>query len=419
MTPPRALPLFLAAGAAFAARRAARRRIADSPLWPLPALTEPVSGRDRPGRGTTVTRRVVVAGRTVPAEGVVRLRLEPVPGGPALPPWEPGAHIDLVLPSGRIRQYSLCGDPADRSGYTVAVRLIGASDGGRGGSREVHDVLTEGAEAGLRGPRNRFPLVAADSYLFVAGGIGITPLLPMLRAAAAAGADWRLLYCGRRRAAMPFLDEIEGMAECAASTEFRESAEFAARTGGDGHAVTGTGTGTGTETGWNGPAHRGARTRADGSRHRVAVAAGDGTGRAGLGFLASVAPETAVYCCGPEELADAVAALLPAGRTPHRERFTAAAPGAAAAGDTAFDVELARSGRTVRVEPGRSVLDAVRTVLPELPYSCRRGFCGTCAQRVLAGEVDHRDTLLADAEREGAMLLCVSRCHGTALTLDL
>ncbi|KOX20183.1 MULTISPECIES: PDR/VanB family oxidoreductase [unclassified Streptomyces] len=345
----------LTAGAALLVRRAVRGRMSTAPLWPMPALDEPVSGR---GRGRTVPRKVLVTGRATPAEGVVELRLE----GAGLPVWQPGAHIDLVLPSGLVRQYSLCGDPADPGAYTVATRLIEAGQGGRGGSREVHDQLHEGVEVEIRGPRNRFPLVDAPAYVFVAGGIGITPLLPMLRAAEAAGADWRLLHCGRSRATMPYLAETEAL-------------------GGG----------------------------------RTTVVAQDESGLPDLGFLGDLPEGTVVYCCGPDGLMDAVGAAMPEGRAPRLERFSASAP----TGGDAFEVELRRSGRTVAVAAGRSLLDAVRAELPDVPYSCRQGFCGTCRQRVLAGEIDHRDELLTDAERDDSMLICVSRCAGKRLVLDL
>ncbi|MET8507276.1 PDR/VanB family oxidoreductase [Streptomyces sp. NPDC004787] len=345
----------LAAGAALLAKRALRRRIDASPLWPMPALEVPVSGR---GRQATVTRHVVVAARTEPAEGVVELRLE----GSGLPAWQPGAHIDLVLPSGTVRQYSLCGDPAEPDVYTVATRLIELEQGGRGGSREVHEQLHVGTEIEIRGPRNRFPLAPAPSYVFVAGGIGITPVLPMLRAAEAAGAEWRLLHCGRSRATMPYLDEVE-------------------RLGGG----------------------------------RTTVVAEDTDGRPDLGFLAGLPAETEVYCCGPEGLMEAVAAALPEGRVPHLERFSAAR----AEGGAPFEVELRRTGRTLTVAADQSVLSAVREAVPGVLYSCQQGFCGTCQQRVLEGEVDHRDELLTDAERADSMLICVSRCAGRRLVLDL
>ncbi|GEB56606.1 PDR/VanB family oxidoreductase [Streptomyces gardneri] len=349
---PRFTTVALAAGAALLVRHAVRSRMSTAPLWPMPALDVPVSGF---GRGSTVPRRVLVTGRSTPAEGVVELRLE----GAGLPAWQPGAHVDLVLPSGLVRQYSLCGDPADPSSYTVATRLI---EDGRGGSREVHEQLHEGTEVEIRGPRNRFPLVGAPAYVFVAGGIGITPVLPMVRAAESSGADWRLVYCGRSRATMPYLDEVE-------------------RLGGD----------------------------------RVTVVAEDESGFPELDFLAHVPAETAVYCCGPDGLMDAVGAAMPEGRAPRLERFSAAAP----TGGTAFEVELRRSGRTVTVAADRTVLEAVREEVPGLMYSCRQGFCGTCRQQVLEGEVDHRDELLTDAERDGSMLICVSRCTGKRLVLDL
>ncbi|MGQ4385083.1 PDR/VanB family oxidoreductase [Streptomyces sp. SAS_270] len=331
-----------------------RRRIAASPLWPLPALDEPVSGQPR-----SRALRLLVARHEKVAEGVVQLRLE----GRDLPRWEPGAHLDLVLPSGLVRQYSLCGDPEDTSSYTVATRLVAGSEGGRGGSREVHEQLREGMEVEVRGPRNRFPLAPAPSYVFVAGGIGITPVLAMVRSLQQ-GVEWRLLYGGRTRASMPFLEEIEKL---------------------------------------------------DGSR--VTVVAQDEDGLPDLDALFTGVPEgTAVYCCGPEGLMDAVAARLPDGAALHLERFS---PHTSTEGNSAFEVELRRSGRTVAVPAGSTVLAAVRAELPDTLYSCEQGFCGTCQQRVLDGEIDHRDELLTDAERDDSMLICVSRALGERIVLDM
>ncbi|MFE7934242.1 PDR/VanB family oxidoreductase [Streptomyces sp. NPDC057456] len=341
---PKPLTAVAVAGAALLVRRAMRRRIQVSPLWPMPALAEPVSGRPR----SRALRLLVAARRTV-AEGVVELRLE----GRELPRWEPGAHLDLVLPSGLVRQYSLCGDPEDTSSYTVATRLV---TDGRGGSREVHEQLREGTEVEVRGPRNRFPLVEAPSYVFVAGGIGITPILPMLRALAA-GAEWRLLHAGRTRASMPFLEEVAAL----------------------------------------------------GGQDRVTVV----EGRAELDALLTDLPEgTAVYCCGPEGLMTAVEERVPHVRL---ERFTART---VRDGDP-FEVELRRTGRVVTVAADSTVLAAVRAELPDTLYSCEQGFCGTCQQRVLAGEVEHRDELLTDAERDDSMLICVSRSRGERLVLDM
>ncbi|MBV7694754.1 PDR/VanB family oxidoreductase [Streptomyces sp. TRM70350] len=336
------------AGTALLARRAMRRRIQASPLWPMPALAEPVSGRPRPR-----ALRLLVTSRETVAEGVVQLRLE----GHDLPRWEPGAHLDLVLPSGLVRQYSLCGDPEDTSSYTIATRLV---PDGRGGSREVHEQVREGMEIEVRGPRNRFPLVAADSYVFVAGGIGITPILPMLRALPA-GVEWRLVYGGRTRASMPYLDEVEKL-------------------GGG----------------------------------QVTVVAEDEAGLPDLdALLADVPGDAVVYCCGPEGLTAAVEERFPEVRL---ERF---APRTSLHGSGSFEVELRRSGRTLTVPADSTVLAAVRAALPNTAYSCEQGFCGTCQQRVLEGEVDHRDELLTDGERADSMLICVSRARGERLVLDM
>ncbi|MFJ8136126.1 PDR/VanB family oxidoreductase [Streptomyces sp. NPDC096013] len=346
---PKPLTVAVLAGATLLTRRALRRRVRASPLWPLPALDPPVSGRPR-----TRALRLRVAARETVAEGVVQLRLE----GTDLPRWEPGAHIDLVLPSGLVRQYSLCGDPADTSSYTVAARLVAD---GRGGSREVHEQVWEGTEVEVRGPRNRFPLIEAPSYVFVVGGIGITPVLPMLRALPE-GADWRLLYAGRTVNSMPFLEEL---------------AEFGAG--------------------------------------RVTVVSGR---RPELDALLAELPEGAVvYCCGPEGLMAAAAERVPDVRL---ERFAPRAQlGDGTGGDTAFEVELRRSGRTLTVAADSTVLAAVRAELPDTLYSCEQGFCGTCQQRVVEGDVEHRDELLTDTEREDSMLICVSRARGGRIVLDM
>ncbi|MEV6402585.1 PDR/VanB family oxidoreductase [Streptomyces bobili] len=343
---PKPLTVVAFAGAALLVRRALRRRVQGSPLWPMPALDEPVSGRPR-----SRALRLLLASHETVAEGVVQLRL----AGRGLPGWEPGAHLDLVLPSGLVRQYSLCGDPADTSSYTVATRLV---EDGRGGSREVHERLREGMEIEVRGPRNRFPLVDAPSYVFVAGGIGITPILPMLRSLPD-GAEWRLLYCGRTRASMPYLEEVVRL-------------------------------GAG----------------------RVTVVAEAEDGRPGLDALfADLPEEAAVYCCGPEGLLAAVAQRVPDVRF---ERFAAGVVGGGA-----FEVELRRSGKVLTVGADSSVLAAVRAELPDTAYSCEQGFCGTCRQRVLEGEAEHRDEWLTDTERGDSMLICVSRSRSGRLVLDM
>lgn len=304
---------------------------------------------------------LVVADVRPAADGVRSLTLRR-PGGGPLPVWEPGAHLDVLLAPGLERQYSLCGDPADRETWRVAVLR---EDAGRGGSAYVHERLGPGDVVRVRGPRNHFRLEPAAGYRFIAGGIGITPLLPMLAAAERAGADWSLLYGGRRRGTMAFRAEL-------------------ARYG-----------------------------------DRVTLAPEDETGPLDLAAVLDGVPDgTLVYCCGPGPLLDAVEARCPPAvlRT---ERFRPAERPAVAA--DAFEVVLARSGRSVTVPPGVSVLDAVRAAGAEVLYSCAEGTCGTCETDVVEGVPDHRDSVLTEEERAAGetMLICVSRCRGKRLVLDL
>ncbi|OZM74843.1 oxidoreductase [Amycolatopsis antarctica] len=305
--------------------------------------------------------RLVVTAVREEADGVRGLTLS-APDGRVLPRWRPGAHLDLVLPSGRVRQYSLCGDRNRAREYRIAVRRI---DRG-GASGEIHQSLRAGDPLVVRGPRNAFPFVAAQRYLFVAGGIGITPILPMVRAAAAAGADWRLVYCGRSRSSLPFLGELAG-----------------------------------SDTG------------------RVWVRTDDDYGIPASGAeLLEHAPDGAtVYCCGPIPMITGLRLDLPASRARslHFERFSAPP----ISGGRTFEVELARTGRVLTVPADRSALDVVRTAKPDVAYSCRQGFCGTCRTRVLDGEPDHRDHTLTQEQRADGMLLCVSRADGGRLVLDL
>ena len=301
-----------------------------------------------------------VAAKTPEADGVVVLTLTDPDGG-RLPDWTPGSHVDLVLPDGSTRQYSLCGDRWDAYSYRVGVLREPV---GRGGSAWVHDELRVGDLVGVGGPRNQFRLVPAQRYLFLAGGIGITPLLPMVAAADRLGADWRLVYGGRTRASMAFLDEL---------------------------AVHG---------------------------DRVTVWPQDERGLLPLTeLLADV--DAQVYCCGPAALLDAVEAVCPPGLL-RTERFAAKEQGAPVR-DTPFTVVLDRTGAQVEVPPQVSVLEAVRSVGVEVLSSCREGTCGTCETAVLAGDPDHRDSILDEAERAAGdcMFVCVSRSRGDRLVLDL
>jgi ferredoxin-NADP reductase len=319
-----------------------------------------VSGRLRPPVVPVDRRLRVRVGHVQPeGEDVVGLRLEPTNGLP-LPAWHPGAHVDVELPSGRLRQYSLCGEPAERDHYRIAVRRL--PDGG-GGSVEVH-ALPVGAELTLRGPRNAFPFIATDRYLFVAGGIGITPILPMVRDAVARGVNWTLVYTGRTRATMPFLEQLGELD----------------------------------------PA-------------RVHIWPDDEYGiPAGRTIVGLAAPGAALYACGPPPMIDAIRGEIPSARIAslHYERFSPPPVGAG----RPFEIVLARSGHVVPVGADQSALAAVRSVLPDVAYSCQQGFCGTCPVPVLGGDVDHRDRCLTDVQRTTRMALCVSRASGS-VTLDL
>ena len=299
------------------------------------------------------------------APGVLSLEFVSPTGGD-LPPFEPGAHVDLHLPDGAVRQYSLCGDPAERTLYRLGVREI---EGGRG-SRAIHRDLRPGALTVLGAPRSSFAFGPAPRYLFVAGGIGITPLLPMMREATRAALPWSLLFCVRRREHAPFLGEALAM-------------------GGDVSL----------------------HASEDGSRLDVAVR------------LAEVPAGTSLYCCGPDNLMRAVEEATrdwPAGSV-HFEWFKARDLPPPAASPGAFELVLARTGLTILVPPELGILDALAAHGIDVPRSCEQGVCGTCECPVLDGEVDHRDSLLSASERleNRSMMVCVSRAKGSRLVLDL
>jgi len=310
--------------------------------------------------------RLRVVGRTAGAEGVVVLDLADASGAD-LPPWTPGAHVDLCLPGGLVRQYSLCGDPAERPVWRIGVLR---EPDGRGGSAYVHEALHDGAAVQARGPRNHFPLVPAPRYVFVAGGIGITPLLPMIRAAAAAGADWELHYGGRNRRSMAFLTDLDPAAE-----------------------------------------------------GRIMLYPQDEVGLIDLDrILGDPRAGTMVYCCGPEPLLTAVEQRCrswPEGSL-HLERFAPKETGEPVRAES-FEVELAVSGLTLTVPPDKSVLQVVEEAGVAVLSSCREGTCGTCETPVLAGRIDHRDSLLSPAEQAAndTMFICVSRAAEARLVLEI
>ncbi|MGV9711540.1 PDR/VanB family oxidoreductase [Gordonia sp. NPDC003424] len=314
---------------------------------------------------TDTTRVLRVHQKTWEADGITSITFVDPTGAP-LPTWEPGAHIALQLPGGLTREYSLCSDPADTSRWTVAVLRAEQS---RGGSTLVHDRLSVGAEIEVDGPRNAFALDAdADEHVLVAGGVGITPIVAMMRRLHTEGKSWRMLYAGRSRASMAFVDEVAAQPHSTIHADDEQ--------GGlpDLHAVVG------------------------------AAAAG-----------------AVIYCCGPAPLLDAVTAVVPEHATLRTERFAAPVVAAPVGDENAFDVVLESSGQRIPVAPDISVLDALLDAGVEVPSSCTEGICGTCEVGVVKGDVDHRDFLLSEGEHAAnkTMFPCVSRCRSAELVLDL
>jgi ferredoxin-NADP reductase len=311
-------------------------------------------------------RTLTLIQKTEAADSVVVLELRD-PAGADLPAWTPGAHIDLQLEPGLVRQYSLCGDPAQRGVWQIAVLR---ESSGRGGSQYVHDKLEVGASVTVRGPRNHFELKPSPKYFFIAGGIGITPIMTMAAAAEEIGAEWKLVYGGRNHASMAFAQHL--------TERFGEKVEL----------------------------------------HPQDIA-----GLIDLPSLLAEPPsDTLVYCCGPAPLLDAVTAHCSQWGSGylHLERFLAQEFGEPVVAGN-FDVELAQTGTTVTVTPDKSILQAVTEAGAQVLSSCEVGTCGTCETAVLAGEVDHRDSLLSP-EEQGAndtMMICVSRAACAKLVLDL
>ncbi|MTE14571.1 PDR/VanB family oxidoreductase [Nocardia aurantiaca] len=303
---------------------------------------------------------VRVTDRRDEAEGVFALELAAAGPG-ALPRWTPGAHIDVHAESVGQRQYSLCGDPVDERRWRIAILREPA---GRGGSEHLYRTAHPGTELRVSLPRNNFALVPSAEYLFVAGGIGITPILPMLAAAERAGARFSLYYGARTRAHLAFTGEL---------------ARY----------------------------------------ERVTLVPQD---EAGLLPIAALLAETTatVYCCGPAPLLDAVESEgARRGLSVHTERFT---PRRVDNGvDRAFQVRLARSGQVLSVAADRSIVDVLEGAGVAIVTSCREGTCGSCETTFLEGEVQHRDSVLSAEERaRGRTLMpCVSRALSDVLVLEL
>lgn len=312
------------------------------------------------------TIEVEISAKEAGPPDVVTLTLS-LPSRADLPAWTPGAHIDLVLPEGLSRQYSLCGSVEDRGSYRIGVQR---TPDGRGGAAYVHEKLQVGDTVTIRGPRNHFELVESERYVFAAGGIGVTPLIPMARAALQSGADFEFVFCGRTRAAMPFLGELQD--------------EF-------------------------------------GSRLRV-----NDDDKSGLfdfaTYWASSRTDTEIYVCGPPSFLDAALSATQhwPSRNVHFERFVPLEFDDSH--DSTFEVELAKSGKVLEVPADKSILSVLTGHGVRVLSSCTEGTCGTCEVQVLGGDpIEHRDAVLTDSECASGemMMVCVSRCKGARLVLDL
>jgi ferredoxin-NADP reductase len=310
--------------------------------------------------------KLVVSDRREVADRVISLHLRR-PDGSALPHWTPGAHVDVRFDD-FVRHYSLCGAVEDSHEWRLGILHEIA---GSGGSEHIVRIVTTGSVLDVSEPRNNFPLLASDRYLFLAGGIGITPILPMLKQAERSGSRWQLVYGGRSRRSMAFLDEL---------------AQY-----GD----------------------------------NVLVVPQDESGLIDIaGALEKAGQGTLVYACGPEPMLAAVEAAMtdwPRGSL-HVERFQAAEQ-AHADDDTAFEVEFVTSGVTATVPAGTSILEVAESLGLPVFSSCQEGTCGTCVTPLLEGKVDHRDAILSVDERarQDSLCICVSRAASGCelLRLDL
>jgi phthalate 4,5-dioxygenase reductase component len=309
-----------------------------------------------------IPRRVARAERIADDIHLFELR---DPAGGELPEFSAGAHVSLKVPNGLIRKYSLCNDPAERDRYVIAVKR---ESGGRGGSESLIRDLAEGAEVPVSAPANNFALAKSPAgYLFIAGGIGITPIMAMIRQLTASGGRFKLCYCTRSPGATAFRDELSA------------------------------------------PELRG----------KVKIHHDGGDLAKALDLWPVVEkPQGHLYCCGPRGLMQAVRDMTGhwSPSAVHFEAFTEAAE--AKPDDKPFTVRLARSGETIAVPVGKTILEALRDHGLDVPSSCESGTCGTCRTRLMSGEADHRDLVLADDERATNIMVCVSRARSGELVID-
>jgi vanillate monooxygenase ferredoxin subunit len=313
---------------------------------------------------------VHVARKTLEAEGIVSFEL--VAQADALPPFTAGAHIDVHLDGGLVRQYSLCGSPLERGRYTIGVLR---EPGGRGGSRAMHDTVLEGGSLVIGAPKNHFPLCRdATHSLLLAGGIGVTPMMAMAAQLHSESASFELHYCTRSVARTAFAERLRASA-------FADGVHF----------------------------------------HQD-----DGPAAQKIDIADCLGPPVAskhLYVCGPPAFLDAVRATARdqgwSDANVHFEYFSGVA--AHSPDDRSFDVVLNRSGRVIRVAAAQTVVEALAAHGVEIPVSCSQGVCGTCLTNVVEGEIDHHDLYLTPEEQRAGdkFLPCCSRARGSRLVIDV
>lgn len=309
--------------------------------------------------------RMRVEKRRALTPGISEFTLVPVDDQVTLPGFDPGAHITVETPSGAMRRYSLVGDGTDPKQYIIAVKREPAS---RGGSVSMHDKAEEGTELNVEPPENDFPLTDVTKYLLIAGGIGVTPIYAMARHLDKKGKELRIIYCTRSPEESAYLEEL--------NKEFEG---------------------------------------------RIIVHHDEGNPENSYDFWDDfLTPRaTHVFCCGPKPFMEEVKAVSghwPEGRI-HFEDFKPVE--VVREDDKPFEVELSKSGKTLTVPEDRSILETLRDAGFQTSSSCESGTCGTCKTRLLSGDVDHRDMVLMDEEKEDFIMICVSRAKSGRLVLDL
>jgi ferredoxin-NADP reductase len=319
---------------------------------------------------TLPTIPVRIRSVTLEAESILSYELRAI-DGTVLPPFTAGAHIDLHLPNGLIRSYSLLNSQEERHRYVIGVNLDSNS---RGGSRFVHEKLRPGDQLTIGLPRNNFPLMeSARHSVLIAGGIGITPIWSMIQRLESLGRSWELHYCARTSRHAALMEPISALNRSGAP---RVHFNFDHEPGG--------------------------------SVLQMAP------------VIASQPADTHFYCCGPIPMLEAfekAGAERPA-ECIHVEYFSSKEPQATEGG---FVVDLARSGKSLTIAPGKTILQVLLDAAIDVPYSCMEGICGTCEVRVLDGIPDHRDLILSKEEQalNASMMICCSGCKGSRLVLDL